>query len=104
VTLRVDASIRSKEGPLEGGKEKTIGFRTYGPLEVARFWCNSDTPHGNCDPAGGFALEVTNDVKFSDLKKAIRVDPPVKIQFSTWRNDDSWTKSIEVFGRFKPGQ
>jgi len=104
VSLDVDASLRGREGPLPAGKPAHFDFRTYGPLEVERLECSKDGPAGKCTVDGGFTLELTTPVKLGALKKALRIDPPVKIRWPAWLEDDQATRSLSVWGRFSPGR
>jgi hypothetical protein len=104
VRIEADASLRGREGPLPAGEAAHFDFRTYGPLVVDRLECSKDGPQGKCTIDGGFSLELSNPVKFGALKKALRIDPPVKIRWPEWLDDDQNTKSLSVWGRFTPGR
>jgi hypothetical protein len=104
VRLAVDPSLRGREGPLPADAPASFDFRTYGPLVVQRLDCSNDGPHAHCTVDSGFSLELSTPVKFGDLKKALRVDPPVKIRWPAWMEDAQVTTSLSVWARFTPGR
>lgn len=104
IYLRVASDLQGREGKLTSLKERSFQFRTYGPLVVRGTRCDNDTPHGACSVEGGVALELSNRVRVGDLKKALRVDPAVKIRFPEWYEDDDQTSQLAVYGRFSPGK
>jgi len=103
-SLDAEPSLRGKEGPLPAGSRAAFAFRTYGPLLVKSLDCNRDGPRGQCSPTGGFSIELSGQVKVADLKKALRVEPAVKIQWPSWLNGDDNTQSFSVWARFVPGR
>ncbi|APR79680.1 Large extracellular alpha-helical protein [Minicystis rosea] len=104
VHLVADAGLRGREGPLLANEPARFDFRTYGPLVVERLECSNDGPRGLCTVDGGFSLELSGAVKFGDLKKALRIDPPVKVRWPAWLDDAQPTTSISAWGRFVPGR
>ncbi len=104
VLIAIAPSLRGAEGPLLAGKAQEYRFRTYGPLAVTKLACDQDSPHGRCAASGGFSLELTNRVKLADLKRALRIDPPVKVTYPAWLGEDEPTQSLSVTGRFLPGR
>lgn len=104
VHLEIDPSLRGREGPLTANEPGRFDFRTYGPLVVEKLDCSHDGPKGECTTDGGFSLELSGPVKFGDLKKALRIDPPVKIRWPSWLDDAQPTSSVSVWGRFQPGR
>jgi hypothetical protein len=104
VAIHVAPTLRGTEGPLTATKAQSFRFRTYGPLGVVKVGCDEDTPHGRCASGGGFSIELTNRVKVADLKKALKVDPPVKLAWPEWLGDSEPMKSVSLGGRFLPGR
>jgi alpha-2-macroglobulin len=105
IHLEVDASLRGREGPLPAGAAQRFDFHTYGPLVVERVDCGRDGPNRQCNPEdAGFSVELSGPVKVKDLKKAIRIQPPVKVRWPSWLDDDQPTSSVSVWGRFAPGK
>jgi uncharacterized protein YfaS (alpha-2-macroglobulin family) len=102
--LRAGEGLRGKEGALVAGKPRSFGFRTYGPLVVQGVECYRDGPHGQCATGSGATIELSNPVKLSDLKKALRIEPAVKIRWPTWLSDDQPAQSVTVEARFAPGK
>ena len=43
-------------------------------------------------------------MKFADLKKALRIEPPVKIHWPSWLSDGQHTDGVYVAARFAPGR
>ena len=104
VQITTDATLRGREGPLTAGEPHTESFSTYGPLQFKRISCTQDTPHKRCSAEDGFSIELTNSVKFKDIKRALKIDPPVAVRWPRWYDDDDAIQSIQVWGRFVPGR
>ncbi|MEO7330308.1 MAG: MG2 domain-containing protein, partial [Minicystis sp.] len=104
IQLSLDPTLKGREGPLPAAEPQSFKFHTYGKLAFERVLCNNDTPNHHCSAEGGFSIELTNPVKLADLKKAIRIDPAVKVRWPAWLEDDQPTKSVQVWGRFAPGK
>jgi hypothetical protein len=104
VALEVEPGLRGLEGPLVAEARHAYRFRTYGPLALAKVRCDEDTPHGRCAASGGLGVELTNRVKLGDLKRAVRIDPPVKLAWPTWLTDEELTNGVNLEGRFLPGR
>ncbi|MCS6899865.1 MAG: MG2 domain-containing protein [Myxococcales bacterium] len=101
-TVRVDEGLRGIEGPLPLGKAYLWDFSTYGPL-TASFHCSTDA-EGNCRPESWISLQLSNPVRRSDLKKALTIEPPVKLSWPTWDDDKATTSSLFLEGAFLPGR
>ncbi len=104
VSIEVDPSLRGKEGPLTAGTRGAFAFRTYGPLVVKSLDCNRDGPRGQCAATGGFSIELSSAVKLADLKKALHIEPAVKLQWPSWERDENEIRSLSVWARFAPGR
>lgn len=104
IALVLAPTLRGAEGPLLANKRQEYRFRTYGPLAVVKVSCDEDTPHGHCASSGGMTLELSNRVKLFDLKRALRIEPPVKVTFPSWLSDGDVTNNVSLSGRFKPGR
>ncbi|WP_437948993.1 Ig-like domain-containing protein [Sorangium sp. So ce296] len=104
IELAVAASLRGREGPLPAGEEQRFSYRTYGPLRVVRTDCDRDTPQGACATEGGFSLAFSNPVRLADAKRAISVEPAVKLRWPGWLEDDAFTSHIHLGGAFAPGR
>ncbi len=104
IELKVDRSLRGREGPLPAGADEVVHLRTYGPLEVTRVSCDDDTPHRRCSASGGLSFDLSNRVKVADLKAAITVEPPVKLRWPAWLSDDDLSGGVSLSGRFQPGK
>ncbi len=66
--------------------------------------CYRDGPHGKCATGSGATLQLSNRVKVADLKKALRIEPAVKIRWPGWMTDDQLSNSLSVMARFAPGR
>lgn len=104
VEITADATLRGREGPLAASEPRSETFSTYGALQFKRITCNEDTPHKRCGTDDGFAIELSNPVKFKDIKRALKIDPPVKISWPRWLDDDDTTQSLQIWARFVPGR
>jgi uncharacterized protein YfaS (alpha-2-macroglobulin family) len=102
--VRMDGSLRGVEGPLEAKTEQVERFTTYGPLRVSQLDCYRDMPNAKCSAEAGFSLSLSNDVKLGALKKAIRIEPPVKLRYPEWMRDEYPTRNVHLEGRFEPGK
>ncbi len=104
IALSVRAGLRGKEGPLPMETAQSFDFATFGPLSVREVRCTYKRADGKCDAPDGVVLALTNRVKLKDLKKAISIDPPAKLRFSSWMSDDETYNNIELAGGFLPGR
>jgi alpha-2-macroglobulin len=106
VLIAVDAKLRGREGPLLADKKQEFKLHTYGPLKVLRVSCDNDTPNKRCSAGSGVSIELSNPVKFADLKRAIRFEPAVKIRWPSpsWLDEDQPTQTVSLWGRFSPGK
>lgn len=104
VDVVVAEALRGREGPLPAGEEQRFSYRTYGPLRVERTDCDRDTPGGACSAEGGISLVFTNRVRLADVKRAVSVEPAVKLSWPSWLSDDDLTSYISIQGRFAPGR
>ncbi|WP_437494697.1 MG2 domain-containing protein [Sorangium sp. So ce1014] len=104
VEVVVAGSLRGSEGPLPAGEEQRFSYRTYGPLRVLGHRCDRDTPQGGCATDGGVTLSFSNPVRFADAKRAISVEPAVKLTWPTWLEDETLTSHLSLGGRFVPGR
>ncbi|WP_437901450.1 MG2 domain-containing protein [Sorangium sp. So ce124] len=104
IEIAVAEGLRGREGPLPAGEEQRFTYRTYGPLRALRPQCDRDTPQGRCAADGGFTLAFSNPIKFADAKRAISVEPAVKLLWPSWIEDDEPTSHIPLGGAFAPGR
>lgn len=104
VQLTIKQGLKSKEGPLPSDAEQQYGFETYGPLVATDVRCRSRRVDKKCDPEDGLELLLANPVKIKDLKKAVTVDPPVKLRWPTWMDDNATYESVNLDGAFQPSK
>jgi hypothetical protein len=96
--------LRGKEGPLTAGKAGSFEMHTYGPFAVEEVSCNEDTPHGRCSSDSGLSITLSNEVSVADLKKAVKVEPPVDLRWPSWMSDEDTSSHFYLYGAFKPGR
>ncbi|HTJ81201.1 MAG TPA: Ig-like domain-containing protein, partial [Polyangiaceae bacterium] len=104
VDVEIAEDLGTPEGPLVAGEAKTIGMKTYGPLTVTELRCSDGAPGRRCASDSPLELTLSNSVKMKDVRRALTVDPPVKLVLSDWLGDDDETASVSVSGRFQPGR
>ncbi|WP_437662918.1 Ig-like domain-containing protein [Sorangium sp. So ce1182] len=104
IEMVVSQGLRGREGPLPAGEEQRFSYRTYGPLRLLNAQCDRDTPQGRCAAEGGFTLAFSNPVRLADAKRAISVEPAVKLRWPSWLQDDELTSHIPLGGPFAPGR
>ncbi len=104
VRVRVAAALRGKEGPLTAEREDVIDYRTVGPLVVSEIGCNRDAPGKKCSASSGISVSLSNEVRVKDLKKALTIEPAVKVSWPGWLDDDSFTSDLWLSGNFQPGR
>ncbi len=76
VDVVVSPALVGMEGPLTAGTPHTVEMRTYGPLEIKRHTCSTDTPHGRCAAFSGVSIELTNDVPGKEFAAHARIEGP----------------------------
>lgn len=101
IKLDVDDSLRGTEGPLEAGAAEHFEYKTFAPLDVLGISCDWSAD-GVCTPGRWLTLEMTTPVKLGDLKKALSIEPPVKLSLPT--HDDVSTTTLDLTGAFLPGR
>ncbi|MBK6516621.1 MAG: Ig-like domain-containing protein [Polyangiaceae bacterium] len=104
IELLVGAGLKGKEGPLASEKGQSFFFETYGPLVVDEVRCASYRVGAKCDAPDGIRVRLSNPVKVKDLKKALSVDPPVKLRWPSWMSDDDEYSELDLNGSFLPGK
>ncbi len=104
IHVNVAEDLRGKEGPLPAGKAGSFEMATYGAFAVSNVRCDGDMPHGKCDPHAGISIEVSNEVKLGDLKKALTISPTIPLGWPSWMSDDDRSGHFYLYGKFKPGK
>ncbi len=104
IRVNVAEDLRGKEGPLPAGKPGSYEMATYGAFAVSNLRCNDNMPNGNCDPNGGISIEMSNEVKLGDLKKALSISPKITLGWPSWMSDDDTSGHFYLYGKFKPGR
>ncbi len=112
VKLTLPAGLHGEQGPITMGTERTLKFRTYGPLRVLAVACH----HPYC-PNGPFSLATTNAVDVQSLRDHLTIAPAVEIDWPNAgasaiprvevvesKSPDAWMQaSVFLPGKFKPG-
>jgi len=104
ISLEVVAGLRGVEGPLPMAATFKRTAHTYGPLAVETVQCDQDSPDQRCNVTGGVRVELSNPVKVSLLKKAIRFEPQVALRWPHWLDDNETTRYLSLDARFAPGR
>ena len=104
VVISASANLRGREGPLPANEPRSEAFATYGVLQLKRITCSEDTPHNRCASDDGFSIELSNPVKFKEIKRALKIEPAVKISWPKWLDDEDVTQNVQIWGRFVPGR
>ncbi len=100
--VRVGEDLRGMDGPLPIGKAYQWDFSTYGPL-TAGFACHRNNDQ-SCHPESWISLQLSNPVAWAALKKALVIEPPVKLSWPSWDDGKGNTSSLSLEGAFLPGK
>ncbi len=103
VELSFAGTLTGLEGPLPLASALTVSVETYGPLVVSSVNCDRDTPHERCAPGGAWSLELSNEVKLADLKRALSVTPAVPLRFENWTDGTTPVSYLSVSAPFQAG-
>ncbi len=104
VDLVFDASLRGTEGSLPMGTRKTVTMHTYGPLVVSKVDCLRDNAQSKCYPGASVRVELSNAAVFKDVRRSIRVEPAVPIEWGTLITDDEKVSSFALPARLRPSR
>lgn len=100
-TVQINESLRGTEGPLTLEKPYFSQFSTYDPL-VAQFECGRED--NLCRPGSWMSIRLNNQVDRAQLKKALVIEPPVKLAWPSWEDTEGNTSSLSLEGAFLPGK
>lgn len=103
IAFEMSKDLRGSEGPLASDEIQHVEFRTYGPLVVRGVSCDRATPANGCAPMRPVTLELSNPVRARDIKKAVSIEPPLRIQWDSSMSDDEVT-SASIAAPFEPGR
>ena len=74
-SLVVQRGTPSAEGPLGMAADYTLGFSTYGPMQLSHSSCPAKEP---CEPASSFYLSFSNPIALGSFEPAsVVIDPPI---------------------------
>jgi uncharacterized protein YfaS (alpha-2-macroglobulin family) len=94
VRATVRAGLHGTEGPLPMLEPHSVEFRTYGPLR-AKGSCYQPT-QGLCEVGHAPSIELTNDVSWSAIRAALKVDPPVPLKWSSWQSGTERSRNFSL--------
>jgi uncharacterized protein YfaS (alpha-2-macroglobulin family) len=103
IILTTSDTLTGLEGPLPLGAAIEIPVETYGPLSVTSVNCDRETPHGKCRPGGAWSLELSNEVKLKDLKRALSITPAVPLHFENWTDESTPVSYLSIAAPFQAG-
>lgn len=103
LAVSVGEGLRSEEGPLPSGKTSEVRMKTYGPLVVEDVSCETyGTPNKKCSPSDSIQVALSNPVKFGDLKRALTIEPAVKLRYPSYYENDTMVESVSIWAPFAP--
>ncbi len=92
------------EGKLPSEKSSSFEFRTYGPLAVSSIGCSWNHGAPACPAGSGISVEFTNPVKVRAAREAVSIQPGLKFKVPSYLTDDEFVSSLDLEGKFAPGQ
>jgi uncharacterized protein YfaS (alpha-2-macroglobulin family) len=101
IQLTIDADLQGVQGNLPMGEAWSLGYETYGAFRVDTVSC-STSQYGGCAPSGGFYLEFTNPVSWSDAVRGLVITPPVEIPEAPEWSEDSESASVYIYATLQP--
>jgi uncharacterized protein YfaS (alpha-2-macroglobulin family) len=105
VTLTLASTLRSTEGPLDAGVERTVTFNTYDPLALEELSCRRDKNTLPCDAESQVSLIFNNDVKPKNLVGKVHIVPDVGLRlFDGDAEGDAPTSYLQLLGHYQAGQ
>lgn len=104
VTLRVAASLRGSEGPLEAGEERTVTFHTYEPLALGEVSCARQRERSPCEADSSVSLVFNNSIRPRTLQGKLHITPDVGLKLAASDLDGGATTYMQLPGRYAAGQ
>jgi uncharacterized protein YfaS (alpha-2-macroglobulin family) len=106
ISLTLASSLRSSEGPLDAGVERSVTFHTYDPLALTEIACSRENDKQPCEPESSVSLLFNNGIKPRQLASKLHVTPDVgaKAWSSDDAADDSSSSYVQLSGHFEAGQ
>ncbi len=104
VTLRLAASLRGSEGPLESGEERSVTFHTYEPLALTEVACARPRDGGPCEADSSVSLVFNNSVQPRSLLGKLHVTPDVGLKLTAADLEGAATTYLPLPGRYAAGQ
>jgi alpha-2-macroglobulin len=102
IELELAAGLSSEEGKLPSESAQTIKVETYYPLSVTNLECQSSTSQGTCRPRTAFVMNLNNRVRWSEIKRAVRVTPDARLSWPSWNQDEEDTQWVTINGNHQP--
>lgn len=104
VTLRLAASLRGSEGPLEAGEERSVTFHTFEPLALAEVSCARPRDGGPCEADSSVSLVFNNSIQPRSLLGKLHVTPDVGLKLTAADMEGGATTYVPLPGRYLAGQ
>jgi hypothetical protein len=95
VTLTVSAELQGTQGNLPMGEPYQLDYSIYGDFSLEEVDC-SVSSYGGCSPSGGFHLEFSNPVKWSEAVKQLRITPAVELPEAPEWEDEGQSATVYV--------
>jgi hypothetical protein len=105
IELKIAASLKGTEGPLEAGAPQSVSFRTYGPLRVDGIECDRPDRGAPCAPRSPhLSLSFTNPIQPNQLEGKLRITPDPKLRpFAGGGRGTEPTSYVPLYGEFLAG-
>ncbi len=97
VEFQLLAGVLGSEGGLASPHEMRFAFRVFGPLTVS-VKCGYST----CGPRDPLRVLFSNPVRVVDVKKHVRTEPPLKLYWADWLEDDQTVSEASATARLPP--
>jgi alpha-2-macroglobulin len=104
IEIQVKKGLVGREGALPSEKDVTLGYRTYGPLEVSDIGCSWGRSREGCPHGAGITVDFTNPVDLKAAKATISIQPSVKFSVPPWIEEGDTRSSFPIDAKFLPGQ
>lgn len=95
VRATVRAGLRGTEGPLPMLADQSVEFRTYGPLRASAS-CYKEERGGLCELGQTPYIQLTNEVTWGAIRSALEIEPPIKLQWSSWQSGAERAQSFAL--------
>ncbi len=101
VTLTVSAELKGTQGNLPMDEPYQLDYSIYGDFLLVELGC-SVSAYGGCSPSGGFHLEFSNPVKWTEAVRHVRITPETRLPEAPEWSDDGRSATVYVSARLEP--